>query len=63
MAWVDKTFCEHGISFADECERCEMVGLEESLKWMKRKVARDEKRLEELDAKCTPEMVRKMRDA
>jgi hypothetical protein len=63
MAWADNTFCEHGISFADECERCEIVGLQESLKWMKRKVARDEKRLAELEDKYTPEIVKKMRDA
>jgi len=63
MDWTDKTFCNHGISFSNECERCEIVGLEESLKWMKRKVSRDEKRLAELEDKHTPEIVKKMRNA
>lgn len=60
--WLDKTFCNHGISFAQECEHCEMEGLIESLQWMKRAVARRERRLKELDEKLTPEIVRSMRD-
>jgi hypothetical protein len=38
-----------------------MAGLIDSLKWMKRAVARKEKRLAELDLKLTPEIVRDMR--
>jgi hypothetical protein len=62
-SFLDKTFCNHGISFAVECERCEMEDLIDNLKWMKRAVVRREKRLAELDLKLTPEIARKMRDS
>lgn len=61
MTWTDTTYCVHGISFSDECERCEMAGLEESLKWMKRRVLKDEKRLAELEEKLTPEFIKNMK--
>jgi len=58
MGWAENTRCVHGISFAEECEQCEMVGLQESLSWMKRRVKRDEKRLAELQDKFTPEFLK-----
>lgn len=58
MAWADETRCEHGLTFNEECERCEMVGLVESLSWMKRRVVRNEKRLAELQDKFTPDFLK-----
>ena len=58
--WADKTFCVHGVNFSTECERCELAGIEESLKWMKRRVARDEKRREVLWNKLTPEFIKEL---
>ena len=54
MAWADNMRCEHGMTFNQECDYCEMVGLKESLSWMKRRVLRDEKRLEKLQDKLNP---------
>lgn len=53
--WADETYCTHGFSFSDECDRCEMVGLKESLSWMKRWVKRDERLLAELQKKFCPD--------
>lgn len=47
-SWTEKVRCSHGIPFSEECEKCEIIGLEESLKWMTRAVKRNEKRLAEL---------------
>lgn len=58
MSWADKTRCEHGLTFNQECERCEVFGIEESLKLMKRKVLKDEKRLAELQDKFTPDFLK-----
>jgi len=54
MNWTEKTRCSHGISFAEECDYCEIVGLQESLEWMTRQVKRNEKRLAELLDKTNP---------
>lgn len=59
MSWADETRCEHGLTFNQDCERCEIVGLKESLKWMTRKVLKDEKRLAELQEKFTPDFLKK----
>ena len=54
--WADNTFCEHGINFSTECDRCDIAGIQESLKWMTRRVKRDEARLIELEQKITAEI-------
>jgi len=59
MSWLDNTRCQHGLTFNQECERCEMVGLEESLRWMSRAVLKKEKRLAELQDKYTPDFLKK----
>lgn len=48
---TDNTICSHGVSFDDDCDKCEITGLEESLSWMRAKVERDEKRLAKLKAR------------
>ena len=48
MSWESETRCEHGITFDNECDYCEIVGIKESLKWMTRAVKKNEKRLVEL---------------
>jgi hypothetical protein len=40
--------CYHGMTFNVECVQCEIIALKETLSWMKRAVAKDEKRLAEL---------------
>ena len=54
MSFADTTRCEHGITFAEECEHCEIIALRESLTWMTRRVKRNEKRLAELQDKLNP---------
>jgi len=49
------THCSHNISFNEQCARCEILGLEESLKWMAPKVKLDEKRLTYLKHKIENE--------
>jgi len=44
MSWADNTRCPHGIPFSRECERCEMDGIVDSLKTLKRTVLRLERR-------------------
>jgi len=55
MAWADKRFCRHGMSLNQECDYCEIVGLEEILSGMTRKIKRNEDRLVELYAKIEDE--------
>lgn len=54
MRWSDKTFCEHGATLSEPCDYCEIAGLKETLKWMSRRVKRDEVRLQELIDKNNP---------
>lgn len=49
--WADTMFCEHGISYSQECDYCEIAGLQESLKTLYRKIATREKRLDYLQIK------------
>lgn len=54
IKWADRTRCQHGRTFSEPCDYCEIVGLQESLKWMTRSVASKEKRLAELLEKTKP---------
>ena len=50
---MDFKKCGHGISYSDDCDRCEIISLKDYLERAEPRVRKDRKRLDELQRKIS----------